>query len=93
MRKVCLFIAVLFAVLCNSNATAETNDVNITIAQNPWLDASFVRKVKTKREGWLIYVRFTNKTAKPIYGVRPGTNYAKVRGEWVQIAFRSEVPP
>jgi hypothetical protein len=56
-------------VLGSSVFAAATNDVEVTIAANPWIDASFSRKVKTKKDGWMIYLRLTNKTNKPIYNL------------------------
>ena len=44
------------------------------------MDVSFVKKEKTKDNGWKIYVKFTNKTDSPIQNI--GTAYELREGDW-----------
>jgi hypothetical protein len=59
---------------------AEKEGFTVTIAPNAKLDASFYRKEKTKDRGWKVFIKFTNKTDKPIRSI--ATDYQLREGGW-----------
>jgi hypothetical protein len=73
------FLATLFLSFCFS-VPASTNDLSVSVAPNPWIDVAFVSKVKSKRDGWIVSVRITNKLNKPISSL--STSYELKEGDW-----------
>jgi len=53
----------------------------VTTVSNTDLDAAFERKEKTKDKGWKIFIKFTNKTDKPIRSIT--TDYQLREGDWI----------
>jgi hypothetical protein len=82
MRKMQFLLGLVIFLICGGNLTfaSVTNELRVTVAPNPWIDASFVKKTKTKQDGWMIYIRFTNKTKKPIYGL--STSFDRFEDNW-----------
>lgn len=74
-----LMLAGLFALFLLT-AASDTQPFTVSIISNPSLDASFVKKEKTKDHGWRIYIRFTNKTDYPVRSI--GTEYELREGDW-----------
>jgi len=73
-------LAVALAVVVMLSSAAEKEKFTVTIAPNPKLDASFDRKERTKDRGWKVFIKFTNKTDKPIRSI--GTDYLLREGGW-----------
>ena len=74
-----LMITGFFAVFILT-AASDSQPFTVSIITNPSLDASFVKKEKTKDRGWRIYIKFTNKTDDPIRSI--GTKYELREGDW-----------
>ena len=52
------------------------------------LDASFHRREKAKNRGWRVFIKFTNKTARPIRSI--GTDYQLQEGGWIISSSRTQ---
>src|SRR5205823_2078096 len=74
-------LAIALATSVLLSAAAERERFTVTIAPNAKLDASFHRKEKTKNRGWKVFIKFTNKTDKPIRSI--GTDYQLREGGWI----------
>lgn len=81
-------LAGALAVVIMLSAAAEKETFNVTITPNSKLDASFHRKEKTKDRGWKVFIKFTNKTDKPIRSI--GTDYQLREGSWIISGSRTQ---
>lgn len=83
MRLTTIITALAVAVVASflPSVAAEKERFTVTIAPNAKLDASFHRKERTKCKGWKVFIKFTNKTEKPIRSI--GTDYQLREGGWI----------
>ncbi len=90
MRTTTILAALTLALTASVllSPAAEKERFTVTIAPNAKLDASFHRKVKTKDRGWKVFIKFTNKTDKPIRSI--ATDYQLREGVWIILDSRTQ---